>query len=259
MNSENRYPRISIITPTYNQSNFITRTIDSVLSQNYPNLEYIVMDGGSTDNTLTILESFNGKIIWSSEKDNGQADAINKGIKLSTGEIVAFINSDDYYLPGVFQDIANTFLSRPEIKWITGSYKIIDQNDNDIQTLTVLYKDILRSVPLPVTLKLTNYIVQPSTFWKREVHDSVGYFNQSLRYTFDYDFWLRMIDRYPLYKTNLPLSAFRIHPDSKGGKEYDAQFTEEFEVLKQYNHNKIIQLLHKIHNDIIVGLYRRLK
>ena len=101
--------KISVITPSYNQAQFIERTILSVLNQNYPNLEYIIMDGGSTDNTVEILKKYSDKIIWKSEKDNGQSGAINKGLKMATGDIVTYLNSDDIYELGTFEKIAEFF------------------------------------------------------------------------------------------------------------------------------------------------------
>ena len=111
----NKYPKISIITPSFNQGKFIRDTIESVLNQNYPNLEYFIIDGGSSDNTLDVLRQNQGYLTWVSEKDNGQADAINKGIRMSTGEIITFINSDDYYLPNTLFKVADLFLTHPEI------------------------------------------------------------------------------------------------------------------------------------------------
>jgi glycosyltransferase involved in cell wall biosynthesis len=256
---EKKYLKISIITPTYNQAQFIQRTINSVYEQNYPNLEYIVIDGGSTDNTLKILKDCKEKIDWISEPDKGQADAINKGIKRATGDILAFINSDDYYLPGVFNKVVDIFLNNPEVKWVTGSYVIVDKDGHPIQPLAVHYKNVIRVFSSLGILKFTNYIVQPSTFWRRNVHDEIGCFDITLRYAFDYDFWMRLMRYYPAYCIGIPLSAFRIHSESKGGKGYQTQFDEELEVLKRYDCSKVEYFLHKIHNKLIVFIYGIIK
>lgn len=252
-------PRFSIITPSLNQARFICQTIESVLSQDYPDIEYIVMDGGSTDSTLEILREYSGRLQWVSEKDEGQADAINKGIQRATGELIGFINSDDYLLPGALRFAAERLLETPGRKWLTGDYVVINQQGRRIQPFTVFYKRLYRKLSSPAVLAFTNYIVQPSTFWKREVHDEIGYLDKSLRYTFDYDFWMRLMRFQKPFCVSRPLSAFRIHPGSKGGSEYKAQFHEELEVLKRYSNNNLIYPLHMIHNELIVFLYRRLK
>jgi glycosyltransferase involved in cell wall biosynthesis len=256
---KNNYPRISIITPTLNQGQFIQKTINSIIEQNYPNLEYIVVDGGSTDNTIQILEDYEEKITWVSQHDKGQADAINKGIRMASGELLAFINSDDYYLPNVFKIVADIFSNNPDTKWVTGSYVIVDVNDKPIQPLIILYKDFIRKFSGVHAMKFTNYIAQPSTFWRREIFDEIGLFDITLRYTFDYDFWLRLLLHYPLYNIKLPLSAFRIHKEAKGGKEYHEQFDEELKVLQRYDCNKVEYFFHEIHNKLIVSIYDLIK
>ncbi len=119
-------PKISIITPSWNQGPFIERTIRSVLEQGYPNLEYIVMDGGSTDGTIDILRKYEGRLTWVSDKDKGQADAINKGITRSTGDIIAYLNSDDIYETGALRKAADHFSAHPDDRWLTGQCRIID-------------------------------------------------------------------------------------------------------------------------------------
>jgi glycosyltransferase involved in cell wall biosynthesis len=135
--------KISIITPSYNQAEFIERTIQSIFSQNYPDIEYIVMDGGSTDGTVKILKKYSDQIIWKSEKDNGQSDAINKGLKIATGEIVAYLNSDDTYEPGTLKKVADFFQKNPEKKWVYGKCKIINKKDQEIRKWITAYKNLL--------------------------------------------------------------------------------------------------------------------
>lgn len=255
----NDFPKISIITPTLNQGKFIKKTIDSVLEQGYPNYEYVVVDGGSTDGTIEILKSYGSAIKWISEKDGGQADAINKGIKLSTGEIIGFINSDDFYLHNVFVMVADFFKDNPDIYWYSGNYFIIDDREKEIQPLVVLYKNLFRYFSNPHTLRLTNYLIQPSTFWRRSVHTKIGLFDSTLRYAFDYDFWVRLMDNYPHQCTNTPFSAFRIHNESKGGVEYKYQFEEENKVLQRYRTTKFELSFHIVHNKLITAAYNLIK
>jgi glycosyltransferase involved in cell wall biosynthesis len=252
------YPRISIITPSFKQGKFIKQTIDSVLDQNYPNLEYWIVDGGSTDETIEILKSYGDRLNWISEKDNGQTHAINKGFQLVTGDIVAFINSDDYYLPGTLEKVAAIF-QETNCKWLTGDYIIVNENNQRIQSFIPKYKRFLRFFSSRFMLSIANYINQPSTFWCKEVFEHVGYFNEQLTYVMDYDFWMRLIRYYPLKIITSPLSGFRIHENSKGGSQFVAQFEEEYQVLMLHCTNRLLWLLHKIHNTIIIFLYGLIK
>ena len=251
--------KFSIITTSYNQGQFIEQTIQSVLSQNYPNLEYIVMDGGSTDNTLSILKKYEGKIKWFSEKDNGQSDAINKGLRMATGDIVAWLNSDDYYLPGTLKKVVEIFENNKQTQWVSGDYLIVDENGKEIQSFVRNYKKVLASFSSFNTLSLANYINQPSTFWRRDFQKKAGYLNEELHYCMDYDLWLRFIEESPVHIISNPLSAFRIHKASKGKLQYGKQFKEEVQVARKYNDNYLIILLHKIHNLLINLVYQVIK
>ncbi len=252
-------PKISIITPSLNQSKFIEQTIKSVLNQNYPNLEYIVVDGGSVDSTIKILKKYSKQIKWVSEKDKGQADAINKGMRMAKGDIVAYINSDDYYLPGAFTKIADFFMKNSKAKWVTGDYIIVNEEDKKIQQSVTLYKRLMRFTISKNLLAIANYIAQPSTFWRESIFREIGFFDVSFEYVFDYDFWMRIIAKYPLFKIPSPLSAFRVHSRAKGSTGFARQFAEELLVTKRYEKNPITLSLHKLHNQAIVGMYNLIK
>lgn len=252
-------PKISVITPSFNQGHFIKETIDSVLNQDYPNLEYIVMDGGSTDETVKILKSYGKKLTWVSQKDRGQADAINKGVKKSSGEIVMYINSDDVMLPGTLKLVGERFAADESLMWLTGGYEIIDESGREIQSFVSFYKRMLRSFPTFKLLSIANYIIQPSTFWRRALMDENGFFDKDLHLCMDYDFWMRAIKKYPLKVVDQKLSQFRIHGDSKGLSQYKKQFREESEVLSRYTNNAILKMLHKIHAELIIVAYNLIK
>lgn len=252
-------PKISIVTPSFNQGQFIEQTIQSVLSQNYPNLEYIVMDGGSTDNTVEILKRYEGKLKWFSEKDKGQSDAINKGLKMATGDIVTWLNSDDYYLPGTLQKVGSYFEEHQEVQWITGDYKIVDENGGEIQPFVRAYKNFLRSLPFRNALYVANYINQPSTFWKRTLLKEIGFVNENYHLCMDYDLWLRIYKMHQLYTIPSPLSAFRIHSTSKGKSQYQKQFNEEIEVAQKNGAGSVALLLHKIHSFLVTYMYNAIK
>jgi glycosyltransferase involved in cell wall biosynthesis len=252
-------PRISIITPSYNQGGFIRETIESILGQNYPNLEYWVIDGGSNDNTADLLREYEPRVMWVSEKDRGQAHAINKGLRSIAGDIVGFINSDDVYLPETLRTVAGYFTAHPEAAWLTGDYVIIDNGGRRIQPYVAWYKRMLRGNPTFRRLAVANYIVQPSTFWRRSLMNEIGLFDESLAYCFDYDFWMRAILKHPLHVVNNPLSLFRIHGASKGGSQFKKQFAEEQKVLKRYTNDRLLLTIHGIHAQAVVLAYKLIK
>jgi len=201
-------PRITIVTPSYNQGKYIERTIKSVLDQKYSNLEYIIMDGGSTDNTVSILKKYSKNIIWESKKDKGQANAINKGLKIATGSIVAFLNSDDTYEPGTLQKVANFFINNPQEYFLYGKGKHIDENNKYIEDYPNGPADYL-------FLHEQCRICQPTTFWKSEIINDIGYFDESLNYALDYDYWIRVSKKYNLNYLNEYLGNTRFYKNTK--------------------------------------------
>ncbi len=249
-------PRITVITPSLNQRAFIEETIQSVLSQNYPNLEYIVMDGGSTDGTLQILKRYEGKLRWFSERDRGQSDAINKGMRLATGDVLAFLNSDDTYEPGGLLRVGCYFADHPEAKWLTGRCRTIDCDSAEIRKMVTYYKNLWLSAPRYSVLLVLNYISQPATFWRREVMEKIGGFDESLRYSMDYDYWLRVGREFKLAVIEDYLASFRLHPESKAGSSVHAQFEVSFLIAQRYLPSQLMTRLHAIHKDITVAAYR---
>ncbi len=265
MKSKNYWPKISVITPSYNQGQFIEETIKSVVEQNYPNLEYIIVDGASTDNSVSIIKKYAKKypkiIKWISEKDKGQSDAINKGLRMSTGEILCYLNSDDCFTKGALWEVAKFFKKNKEAKWVTGDYIVINEKGEEIHQFVRWYKKIFSFLPRKdIFIKILNFINQPSTFWKREIYEKIGDFSLDFKYNMDYDYWLRIFNiNYYLYTINKPLSKFRIHHLSKGGSNFKIQFLEDIEVLKRNTTNRFLIWLHKIHNLLIVFIYSLIK
>lgn len=254
MNKE--LPKISIVTPSLNQAPFIEETIQSVLNQGYPNLEYLIVDGGSTDGTLRILKKYEGQLSWISEKDNGQSDAINKGLRQVTGDIVAFLNSDDLYEPGGLLAVGEYFLNHPEANWLTGLCINIDQTGKEIRKLNRLYKNFWLRWKSFAVLQVLNYVSQSATFWKRSAMNKIGYLNEHLHYTMDYDYWLRLGQRYPLHVLYRDLASFRIHNNSKSGTTTHHQFDEELKVLQKY-YKGLPVFLHRLHGILIVKFYEK--
>ncbi len=254
----NNFPKISIITPTYNQGRYIQMTIDSVLNQNYPNLEYIIMDGGSTDDTVSILKSYNKNIIWFSEKDRGQTHAINKGLQIATGDIIAYINSDDVYKPNAFFKVARFFQDHPAAMWVTGLCDIVDENFREVRKPITWYKNFWLLFHSYQVLLILDYVSQPSTFWRRALIDQVGCFDESLYLVMDYDYWLKIGKKYPLYVIPQYLSSFRTHPSSKT-RSLDTNINnEEMGVIKRYTKSSFATQLHTLHWKLMLSIYRKI-
>ncbi len=252
----NSLPKISVITPSLNQGDFIGQTIESVLNQEYPKLEYIIMDGGSTDNTLEVLEKYEDRIYWRSERDRCQSHAMNKGLELVSGEVVAFLNSDDLYEPGALLTVGNFFANHPEVDWLTGKCRIIDCSGKTIRRGITFYKNFWLRIKSYQVLLVLDYISQPATFWRSRVVKRIGEFDEDLEYAMDYDFSLRVGQHYPLWVLNDYLASYRIHSSSKAGSSAAAQFHVDLEIAKQYSSSSMIRLLHLFHNALIIYVYR---
>lgn len=203
-------PLVSIVTPSLNQAEFIAQTIDSVLGQNYPRIEYLVVDAGSADSTLSVLKGYGGRLRWSCEPGIGQAAAINRGWRASSGEFIAWLNSDDTYLPEAVSRAVAFLKAHPEIEGVYGDCAYVDLGGDwvrDFPARPFSYLNLIRST--------TNYIPQPATFLRRRVLDTVGYLAESLEYVMDFDYWLRLGLRHQLAYMPVRLAKLRLHPGSK--------------------------------------------
>jgi glycosyltransferase involved in cell wall biosynthesis len=254
-------PRISVVTPTLNQAAFLGRALDSVLSQEGDfDLEFLVMDGGSGDGTADLLRRYEGRLSWRSEKDAGQADAINKGLRASTGEIVGWLNSDDLLYPGALARVAAAFAASPAAQWLHGGCEIVDERDRPIRRWVTAYKDFRCRRYSRRALLVENFVSQMTVFWRRSAMDRVGLLDPSLRYTFDYEYWLRLSALGdPLY---LPerLAAFRWYATSKSGGEFERQFAEDLEVFRRHAPPGALLRLHKrLRTAQILAAYRLLR
>jgi glycosyltransferase involved in cell wall biosynthesis len=222
-------PRLTVITPSLNQAQYLERALDSVLDQGYPDLEYIVMDGGSTDGSADILGQYDDRLAyWISEPDQGQSWAINRAIERSTGEIIAYINSDDYYLPGAFE-AALPFFEDPTVRWVTGACESREQDG----TLTALSIPSPPTAPRAYLLRSTWYVPQASSFWRRDVFDEFGLLREDLDFVFDTEFGLRLaLSEVRPVTFDRPLAVRYLHPAAKSAERW--RFDREFkQVAKQ--------------------------
>lgn len=259
MSSGHHLPKISVITPSYNQGRFLEQTIYSVINQDYPYLEYIIIDGGSTDETLDILKKYNDVLVWSSERDRGQVHAINKGLALASGDIIGFLNSDDKYELGALRKVGEYFSTHPDCGWLCGKCRIIDLDGWEIRRWITVYKNLWMSLKSPIVLYMLNFISQPATFWRKELIQLTGYFDETLNYAFDYQCWLKFSKVGKPAFLNTYLADFRLYPNSKSGSTDYAQFVEQFQVAKSHTDSWLLLGFHKFHSALTTCIYSYIK
>lgn len=223
------YPKISVVTPSYNQGEFLERTILSVLNQNYPNLEYIIIDGGSADSSVEIIKKYEKYLsYWVSEKDKGQSEAINKGFSRATGEIFAWLNSDDIYLPKVFYKVLKKFKQEFEIDLIFGNVYLIDDFDNIIRELRFTKFDF------SMLIYEGGNLHQTGTFWTKNIYHKVGGLSVNYDFCMDFDFFCKVANKGRLLYIKEFLSGFRIHPSSKSSTIASLGQEEHQEIMQRY-------------------------
>ena len=234
-------PRITVVTPSYNQAKFLEHTVLSVLNQGYPDLEYIVMDGGSTDGSMEILRKYADRIDHlASGKDDGQADAVLRGFRRATGEILCWINSDDILLPGALLAVGEHFASNPGTELLVGGSVQIDENGD-------LWRDRKNRLSFNLGTRVTHQqllfvgcrFAQPASFWRRSAFFEAGGFDPDLRFCFDYDMYLRMTLRKPGASLPRFLAAFRVHPDSKSSTLQEIRSRENRVLHQRYGMDKM--------------------
>jgi len=251
LNKDSDYPRISVVSPSLNQAQFLEKTILSVLNQNYPNLEYIIIDGGSTDGSVGIIKKYEKYFTyWISEKDNGQAEAINKGFQKSTGQILAWLNTDDLYLPDALFKVKSIFEKFGEIDFLYGHSVLIDQRDNIIM--------ICYTVPQTYYSYIYDRggnVFQGTVFWKRDTFYKYSGLDSKLYFTMEY----KLLDNFFKYEKgfflNDILAAYRIHQESKSSTVKAKLVVEEFNSIRKIRGNILLRFYYRIRRWVYYLFY----
>lgn len=245
-------PRITVVTPSFNQGKFLEETIRSVLEQGYANLEYMVIDGGSTDNSVEIIRKYQDALaFWTSEPDRGQADAINKGWHRATGEILAYINSDDTFSPNALQLVAEAFSSDPEVGLVYGRCLVIDERSSVIRERPV------RPASLAEVLRWSPSIPQPTMFVRRAAVEAVGFLNPELHYTMDYDLSIRLGLKYRMQFIPHVLANMRDHPAAKTSVAPLKHVEEGISVARAFFAQNLPSEVAALRNQTLAALYLR--
>lgn len=252
-------PSITIVTPCLDAADTLPEALGSVREQHYPNLQHVVVDGGSTDGTLEILRGADG-ITWTSEPDRGLSHAMNKGVLAARGEVIGWLNADDRYLPGALQAVGEALAARPDALWATGRCRIIDGDGREIRRGVTAYKNALLarySFPLYLT---QNFISAPATFLRWEAFEKVGLFDERYRISMDYDLYLRLgryhdplvLDRY--------LSDFRMVEGTLSMSGFETQFREHAEQARRHGYgHRLAVLANQVSSRAIVLAYRTMR
>jgi len=220
---------VSIVTPSFNQARFIEETILSVRNQSFANIEHIIVDGGSMDGTLEILKKYN-HLIWISEPDRGQSDALNKGFRKATGEIIGWLNADDTYEPDAVETVVGFFSKHPDVAMVYGFVNIVDEKGDVIRTRYSPDFD------LGLLIRAGHCYIQPVTFFRRRVFDEVGYLDTAFHEAMDYEFFVRVGQRFNVKRIPKILGNYRTHSQSKtfSGSTSERGLKEREEILRRY-------------------------
>ncbi len=225
---KSNYLKVSIITPSYNQAQFLEKTIQSVLNQDYPNIEYIIIDGGSTDGSVDIIRKYEHRLAyWVSEPDRGQSHAINKGFQKATGEILAWLNSDDTYLPWTVKTAVEFLIGHPEVYMIYGDCNEINESGEttgSYQTKEFNLNELVCGI---------NMVPQPTVFFRREILKKVGYLDTNLHIGMDHDFWLRVGLKFKVQHIPYLLANFRFYPETKCALKFYRFWPEYLYILNK--------------------------
>lgn len=248
MTNMHQIPLVSIVIPSLNQAQYLKESLRSALAQDYPRVEVLVIDGGSTDDTLEVLRSLGDCIRWISEPDTGQANAVNKGWRLSRGEILGWVNADDLLAPLAASSAVRAFQLNREIACVYGRCHFIDSLGRKVGDYGVRPYDYSS-----LFLGGEDYIPQPAAFVRKAQAFDAGLLNEGYRYVLDYDFWLRLGMRHPFVHVPMHFASLRIHPATKTGRELDGFAEELVRMAGELLENPLLPESIRKHRDVALG------
>jgi glycosyltransferase involved in cell wall biosynthesis len=226
-------PLVSIVTPSLNQGRFIEATIRSVEAQDYSRVEHLVIDGGSRDETLGVLARHAG-LRWVSGPDGGQTQAINRGFRMTSGEILSWLNADDILLPGALSAVVAAFQAAPGAMMIYGDGLLIDEHGRPLEPFRFTEPFNWRRL-----VEVHDYILQPTAFVRRQALEAVGYLDESLTWSMDWDLWIRIGERFPVHYLPLPLAQARVHADTKTSRAGLSKLLEMHRIVRAHSRRRI--------------------
>jgi glycosyltransferase involved in cell wall biosynthesis len=252
-------PKITIVTPVLNAVDTVGEALASVRGQDYPHVEHVVVDGGSTDGTLEILERAPG-ISLTSEPDQGLSDAVNKGVARASGELIGWLNADDFYEPGALAAVGRAYAEHPDARWITGRCRIVDGSGKEIRKAVTAYKNLLlRRYSLPLLLT-QNFISCPATFVHRDAYAEAGPLDLGYRISGDYDVFLRIARRHDPLILERELAAFRMDEGSLSMSGFELQFREHHDAARRNGGGHALAVgANAVTSRLIVAVYRALR
>jgi glycosyltransferase involved in cell wall biosynthesis len=251
MSNHNSQPLVSVVTPSYNQAEFLEDTIRSVLAQDYPGIEYLIVDGGSTDGSVDIIQKYSSELAWwVSEPDEGQASAINKGMSNAKGEIVAWLNSDDLYLPGAVRQAVEAFQATPKAGMVFGNAVTIDAEGCPIKELVFPDWELKDLVGFRI-------ICQPAVFMRRALFEQVAGLDLEYHYMLDHHLWIRIASEEPIQHVSSIWAAARHHETAKNVSQAAGFGRESFEVLDWIQTQPdLAPIVEQNNRDVLSGAYR---
>src|ERR1051325_9305127 len=254
-------PRITVVTPSFNQAAYIEETIESVLAQSYPNLEYMVIDGGSTDGSVEIIKKYARSLTyWVSEPDRGQTHAINKGLARATGEIFAYLNSDDLYLPGALQAVADGFAAHPAAAVVYGKCVYIDAEGRELETRQASFNGFEEYLAIWRLLAKRQALTQPEVFCRTAALRRVGEFRGELRFVMDFEMWARLLLAGMVFQSiDQPVAKFRVYQNQKStsaGEELYRIVRQLYdEMVAEHPERAQSDFLHELHDERLHWLF----